>query len=414
MKASDQPPKARDHDGLHRRRSIWYYTLNVNGARRFFSTKTHNYQEARKIRAKAEEDQKAGRLPNDLAKAPFETVLQHVLQTRERDLSENSRRIDKERSRALLKHFTGERVNTLTAPKIAAWQNARLAEGVSSRTINLEARLVRAVLSAAKVWAHVAEDYKPMKEDRRGPGKALESDQERLLLDVAQSRPGWEIAFLCALAAANTTMRGVELKTLRIGDVNLFDRELVIQRSKTDAGVRRIPMNAAALWAFSRLLDRAHALGAIEPEHFLLPAFKYRSKQPGHGNGYDVTRHQKTWRTAWRALVRETGKRAGREAAGEALSARKGLRGAIRAWRRAAAPFAGLRFHDLRHLAITKLAESQASDQTIMSISGHMDRAMLEHYSHIRADAKRAAVDAIPSYIPTDKTAAPSVTKSIQ
>ena len=81
MKASDQPPKARDYDGLHRRRSIWYYTLNVNGARRFFSTKTHNYQEARKIRAKAEEDQKAWRSPNDLAKAPFETVLQHVLQT---------------------------------------------------------------------------------------------------------------------------------------------------------------------------------------------------------------------------------------------------------------------------------------------------------------------------------------------
>jgi hypothetical protein len=34
-------------------------------------------------------------------------------------------------------------------------------------------------------------------------------------------------------------------------------------------------------------------------------------------------------------------------------------------------PLAGLRFHDLRHHAITELAESQASDATVMSIAGH-------------------------------------------
>jgi len=55
-------------------------------------------------------------------------------------------------------------------------------------------------------------------------------------------------------------------------------------------------------------------------------------------------------------------------------------------------PLAGLRFHDLRHTAITKLAESQASDQTIMAIAGHVSRAMLEPYSHIRMAAKRTAV----------------------
>jgi integrase len=54
-----------------------------------------------------------------------------------------------------------------------------------------------------------------------------------------------------------------------------------------------------------------------------------------------------------------------------------------------------LRFHDLRHTCITKLAESQASEQTLMSISGHVSRRMIEHYSHIRMEAKRAALDAI-------------------
>jgi integrase len=80
--------------------------------------------------------------------------------------------------------------------------------------------------------------------------------------------------------------------------------------------------------------------------------------------------------------------------------------------KKAMAPFIGLRFHDLRHYAISKLAESEASDQTIMSIAGHLDRSMLEHYSHIRAAAKRKAVEAIRSYIPEGKTV--TATKSVQ
>lgn len=53
------------------------------------------------------------------------------------------------------------------------------------------------------------------------------------------------------------------------------------------------------------------------------------------------------------------------------------------------------RLHDLRHTAITKLAESQASDSTIMAIAGHLSRAMLERYSHIRMEAKREAMNAL-------------------
>ena len=58
---------------------------------------------------------------------------------------------------------------------------------------------------------------------------------------------------------------------------------------------------------------------------------------------------------------------------------------------------AGLRFHDLRHHAITELAESQASDQTVMAIAGHVSPRMLAHYSHVRLEAKRNALEAISS-----------------
>src|SRR5262245_34658349 len=58
-------------------------------------------------------------------------------------------------------------------------------------------------------------------------------------------------------------------------------------------------------------------------------------------------------------------------------------------------PLHGLRFHDLRHQAVTELAERGLGDQTIMSIAGHVNRAMLDHYSHVRLDAKRQALAAL-------------------
>src|SRR5271165_2837003 len=45
--------------------------------------------------------------------------------------------------------------------------------------------------------------------------------------------------------------------------------------------------------------------------------------------------------------------------------------------------------------AITELAEQGASDATVMALAGHLSRAMMEHYSHVRMEAKRAAVDGL-------------------
>jgi hypothetical protein len=48
-----------------------------------------------------------------------------------------------------------------------------------------------------------------------------------------------------------------------------------------------------------------------------------------------------------------------------------------------------------RHTLVTALAESGAGDEVIMSIAGHVSRAMLERYSHVRMEAKRRALDEI-------------------
>jgi integrase len=51
--------------------------------------------------------------------------------------------------------------------------------------------------------------------------------------------------------------------------------------------------------------------------------------------------------------------------------------------------------HDNRHTLVTELSESGAGDEVIMSIAGHVSRAMLSRYSHVRMEAKRRALDEI-------------------
>lgn len=59
-------------------------------------------------------------------------------------------------------------------------------------------------------------------------------------------------------------------------------------------------------------------------------------------------------------------------------------------------------WHDNRHTLITDLAESGASDQTIMDIAGHVSKQMLKHYSHIRMEAKRTALESIVQKEPAE------------
>jgi integrase len=363
----------RDSDGLHKRRGYWYYTLTINGTRRFFSTRTTSYQKARKMRNEAIQQQEEGRLPTDLAKQPFERLASDWLAGREGVVAPQTRRIERERLKPLLEAFRGRRACTISGSDIHGYQMAR-AKVVSNRTVNLETKVLRMILRYAHIWSRISDDYRSLPESRGGPGRALTPEEEKRLFDTACSSPLWSAAYLAGVAATNTTMRGCELKGLRLGDVDLEKGCVYIRRAatKTDSGARAIPLNSTSAWAFARLIERAQLLGARDSEHFLFPAFlhrKTRGSEEIRALGYDPVQHQKTWRTAWRTLTRAAGLK-------------------------------GLRFHDLRHHAITRLAEAGVPEQTLMAIAGHVSREMLEHYSHIRMEAKRQAVAAIESYNP--------------
>jgi integrase len=142
------------------------------------------------------------------------------------------------------------------------------------------------------------------------------------------------------------------------------------------------------------LRGAALKLSGPEAEHFVFPSCE-------HGR-IDPTKPQKSWRSAWRHLT----KAIECPACGELQKPTETCcnRACKADIKEIKSPSAKLRFHDLRHHAITELAESKASDQTIMAIAGHVSARMLAHYSHVRLDAKRSALDALSRVSPEVST----------
>jgi integrase len=60
-----------------------------------------------------------------------------------------------------------------------------------------------------------------------------------------------------------------------------------------------------------------------------------------------------------------------------------------------AAGITGLRFHDLRHTAATRMAEAGVSAFNIKAVLGHANIQMTERYAHATTDGMRAAVEAL-------------------
>jgi hypothetical protein len=163
--------------------------------------------------------------------------------------------------------------------------------------------------------------------------------------------------------ALNTALRKNEIRTLRWQQIDLLARTLTVGRTKTEGGSgRTIPLNSVAYAAVVRWASR---IPKAKPDYFVFPSCEAAGIEREHPDTerIDPSRPITSWRSAWRRALKDAG--------------------------------LGIRFHDLRHTCITKLAKGRASEQTLMSIAGHLSRKMIEHYSHIRLAAKRAALDAI-------------------
>jgi integrase len=374
------------------RRGKWYWTdFAVNGARYRQPLRTKDWREALQREKELIADASTGKLvptSQQFARLAFSEAAERYLESRRLELSAKSLKKERQLLAEPSRFFASTRLTRISSESLLAYREARAQKVAGPAYINMEMGAIRRILKRAKRWHLVAGELKPLKE-RRQVGRALSYEEKVRLLKMAESKPGWQNARLAQILALNTTMRGCEIKGLRWRDVDLIDRALTVGRatSKTDAGERVIPLNGNAVAAILELYRRAQAIDATEADHYVFPACENEKIDP--------TRPQATWRTAWRSLTRAIYCPAcgDLQNPGEICSNAE-CKADIHEVK---SPTAKLRFHDLRHHAITELAESQASDQTVMAIAGHVSPKMLAHYSHVRMDAKRKALDALAS-----------------
>ncbi|HWP84011.1 MAG TPA: tyrosine-type recombinase/integrase [Terriglobia bacterium] len=348
---------------LYRRGNTWWYTFRFAGQRICESAKTHSKtvaRDAERARRRELEEGYNGVSRREQARL-FNLAADTWLETRTPHVASKTIELYKLAIRHLKREFGGTLLSDIAADDVARYQAKRTGDGASGRTVNMETGVLRQILRKYKLWGKISDDVRPLKE-RRDIGRALTPEEEAALLAAAADRRYQDSPFyVIVVLALNTAMRSQEIKTLRWRQVDLVNRCLTVGRSKTDAGTGRvIPLNQSA----AAVLEYWHSRSAnVAPDDCVFPACE--------NHHVDPSRPVTSFRTAWRNATKKAG-------------------------------LAGLRFHDLRHTAITKLAETIASDQTIMAIAGHVSRKMLEHYSHVRLEAKRRALEAIerPAFQP--------------
>lgn len=254
-------------------------------------------------------------------------------------------------------------LSDLTEDRIQGFIRTRLGEGAGGRTVNMEVgELSRAMkLKWSVAWPNVRK-----LEENHEVGRALSTDEEKRLLRAAaeDKSPNRNPMLYTFLRIALTTgMRSGEVASLRWEQIDFASEVITVGRSKTKRGTgRQIPMNAdikAVMEGHASWFAEPRRFGEIKPEWYVFPGRKGRPKA-GTKRPLDPAAQMQSINSSWERI-------------------------------RTAAKVS-CRLHDLRHTVATKMAEAGVPESTMLALLGHMSRAMLERYSHIRMAEKRKAV----------------------
>jgi integrase len=241
-------------------------------------------------------------------------------------------------------------LSDLTDDRVREYVRGRQAEGVSGRTINMEiGKLSRAI---GRTWRELWPRVKRL-EERKDVGRALSADEQKALLDGLKKRRTPHLATLIPMLLL-TGMRAGKALSLIWAQIDLMDRTIRVGRAKSANGTgRTLPINDDLASVLTT--HRAWFVGEFGeplPGNHLFPWGKPVPSDP--------TRHATDITWGWDELRKDTK--------------------------------VSCRLHDLRHTFATHLAENGVSESTMLALMGHMSRAMLERYSHIRMAAKREAM----------------------
>jgi integrase len=381
---------ARKRDGLYRPGNIFAFRYkDADGIWREKQTGKRDREEAKTFRKDFLADLDNGTLPTHMAEWTLEAAKVWWIEFRKPRVAIGTLTAEGYRLKPMIRIVGNIRLKQLTNVALDNYVTKRLAEEIAPWSINKEILAWSLILKKARLWRRVEDDYKPLPVKASDIGRALTRDELRHLAAVAVTEKDWEAAFYGSVLAANTGLRGGEIKKLKIGALDLGNRRIKIRRAdtKTDAGARVIELNREATEAAARLILRASLLkpAATQPAHYLMPKHLSRIAHGEHKGerGYDPTQHQEYWDTAWHSLTERAG-------------------------------FPRLRFHDLRHTFITHMVEKGVALGVIQTFVGHMSARMVRHYTHVSSGAARKAVELLDSDPILAPAAAPTTAQKEQ
>lgn len=229
-----------------------------------------------------------------------------------------------------LKHPLASRDAASIKPaEIALYRDQQIRAGKANASIRIELSLLSAVYKCAKhEWGYALLSNPLADIKRPPPSRGRERRLEEGELDaLLAATKGTSLSSLILLAV-ETAMRAGELLSLRWDNINIDKRTALLPDTKN--GERRIvPLSSKALQILSTVERLGDTVFPISSSYTISNAFKRATRRAG---------------------------------------------------------IIGLRFHDLRHEAVSRLFERQFNTMEVASISGHKSLQMLQRYTHLRAE----------------------------
>ena len=143
---------------------------------------------------------------------------------------------DRERLEVVKRYLGDIRLSSITRETIEGFQAKRRVDGASNRTVNMDVGALRRVSEAVQALASSRgrrQDAHRIRRcadrtgaDRRRAGTAIRGRRRK---------PGMDHVYCAAVLAANTSMRGVEIKHLRRKDIDLDANASTSARARTKA-----------------------------------------------------------------------------------------------------------------------------------------------------------------------------------
>jgi integrase len=344
---------------LVKRGRIWWYRIQYEGTLHQGSTKSINKSEAREIEDIFRRELRNGTMGivdprKERARLVGELIADYV---RDYKIKHETSRFLDYAAMHLTQHLGDTIAGAIDVRAVSDYQATRKEEGASNTTVNQETGVLLRVLEERGdlLRSELKRKRKLKLPSPPEVGRAFTvTEQDKLLQAAAENERSPHISFALQLAL-NGGMRDKEIRTLTWAQIDFVKNQLVVGKSKTKgSSYREVALNGDLLPAFIRHREwYLKTFRELRAEWYVFPF--------GRRGYLDPSRPVTTLKTAW-----------------QSVKAKAGVTG---------------RWHDTRHTVVSQLQENGESDQTTMSIVGHVSQAMLKKYSHISRETKRQALE---------------------